>query len=125
MHRISYSLNTCFFSVLIVFFQRFGIIEVALFVGQEIKIFRMVINIGRNYCILCAILTDFEFIMKSQLCFFYKKNSTNFNKIAELMNFWKKKLTFWNVEKLVKILTKHFKTCRMYVVAFLRDSLHI
>lgn len=85
----------------------------------------MVINIGRNYCILCAILTDFEFIMKSQLCFFYKKKSTNFNKIAELMNFWKKKLTFWNVEKLVKILTKHFKTCRMYVVAFLRDSLHI
>lgn len=54
----------------------------------------MVINIGRNYCILCAILTDFEFIMKSQLCFFYKKNSTNFNKIAELMNFWKKNLLF-------------------------------
>lgn len=85
----------------------------------------MVINISTNYCILCAILTDFEFNMKSQLCFFYKKNSTNFNKIAELMNFGNKKLTFWDVEKLVKILTKHSKTCRMYVVAFLRDSLHI
>ena len=84
----------------------------------------MVINISTNYCILCAILTDFEFIMKSQLPF-SQNNSTNFNKIAELMNFRNKKLTFWNVEKLVKILTKHSKTCRMYVVAFLRDSLHI